>query len=222
MFEDRKDAGRNLALRLESYRGKGALVLAIPRGGVEIGIEVALHLDAGLSLLVARKLPYPGEPETGFGAIAEDGSTYLIPEMARLLTPHTIDEIIARQKQEILRRVRVLRGGRPPAEMAGRTVILVDDGLAMGSTMQAALRMCRNKQAGRIVLAVPVADRATAERIATAADEAVVLETPRWFRAVAQVYRHWHDVPDSEVLGLLEELERSRNQVGGAPTSRRS
>jgi len=215
MFQDRKDAGCRLALLLESYRGKGVLVLAIPRGGVEIGIQVALHLDADLSLLVARKLPYPGEPETGFGALAEDGTTYIIPEMARMLPAQAIDEIIAAQKQEILRRIRILRRDRPVAEMAGRTVILVDDGLAMGSTMQAALRMCRNKQAGRIVAAVPVADRATAESIAAAADEVLVLEMPRWFRAVAQVYRHWHDVPDSEVTALLADFERRRSRAAG-------
>jgi putative phosphoribosyl transferase len=204
MFADRRDAGRLLARALEQYRGAGALVLAIPRGGVEVGYEVAAHLHAELSIIVARKLPFPDEPEAGFGAVAEDGSTVLAGGARAWLSPEAIERAIAEQQAEIVRRVAVLRRGRPLPEMAGRTVILVDDGIAMGSTMRAAVQLCRKRGAGRVVVAVPVTGERTAAEMARLADEVVVLEKPPLFRAVAQVYRNWYDVSDQEVLEILE------------------
>lgn len=203
MFNDRKDAGEKLARALEKYKGKDVLVLAIPRGGVEVGSEVARALGAEFSIIVARKLPFPDEPEAGFGAIAEDGSTVILEGLGGLLPEETIEKIKKEQIKEIGRRVKALRGGRPLPKIRGRTVILVDDGLAMGSTMQAAVMLCRNQGAKKIIVAVPVAGREAADRIKRLADETVVLEMPPFFHAVAQAYRHWHDVTDEEVLKIV-------------------
>jgi putative phosphoribosyl transferase len=204
MFEDREDAGERLARALEKYRDKNALVLAIPRGGVEVGYYVARYLGARLEIIVSRKLPFPDNPESGFGAIAEDGSTFIYEDAAMWLPEKTIAAIIERQKKEIQRRIAVLRKGRALPDIAGQSVILVDDGIAMGSTMRASIMLCKNKKARRIVVATPVAGRDTAREIAALIDELIVLETPALFRAVAQVYRNWYDVPDAEVLRVME------------------
>lgn len=211
MFADREDAGRQLAQALEGYRDTNALILAIPRGGVQIGYEVAKALDAELSLIVTRKLPYPDNPESGFGAVAEDGSVFLYPEAAHHLAEAMIERIKADQRDEIERRIALLRGGRPLPEIAGRTVILVDDGIAMGSTMRASIELCKHHRAGRLVVAVPVAGERAIREIEPLVDDIVVLESPPYFRAVAQVYERWYDVPDREVLTLLERWRQQRN-----------
>ncbi len=203
MFEDRAEAGEKLARMLERYRTEEPLVLAIPRGGVEVAIAVASHLDAELSLVVTRKLPLPYNPEAGFGAIAEDGSAFIYPGADRYLSPEVIEAIRGEQVGEIERRVQVLRHGEPLPELATRTVILVDDGLAMGSTMRASIQLCRKRGAGKVVVAVPVAGERTAREIAALADAIEVVEMPPDFRAVAQVYRHWYDVSDEQVLHLM-------------------
>ncbi len=203
MFEDRKDAGERLARALEKYKNKKVLVLAIPRGGIEVGYEVAKYLNADLSILVSRKLPYPDNPEAGFGAIAEDESTFIFEDAARWLSKETIDRIIKEQKQEIKRRIEVLRKGRPLPEITNRVVILVDDGIAMGSTMRAAIMLCKNKKVRKIIVAAPVSGRAVAEEIGKMVDEIVILEKPVFFQAVAQVYRNWCDVSDEEVIGIM-------------------
>ncbi len=205
VFRDRKDAGEKLARKLEKYKDKGVLVLAIPRGGVEVGCEVAEYLHASFSLLVTRKLPFPDNPEAGFGAIAEDGSVFIFREASTWLSQKQIDEIVSEQSEEIRRRLQVLREGRPLPEIAGRTVILVDDGLAMGSTMRASIMLCRKKNAGQIVVAVPVAGREVAKDIGNMVDDIVVLETPANFMAVAQVYSNWYDVSDYEVLEIMRK-----------------
>jgi len=207
MFEDREDAGKQVAEavaeRLGGAEPKDLLVLAIPRGGAEVGYWVARKLGARFSLLVTRKLPIPDNPETGFGAIAEDGSEFVSPDAAMFLPEGDIERIKKEQKEEIKRRVNALRGGRPLPQVKGRTVVLVDDGLATGSTMLASIRMCRNKKAKKVIVAVPVAGRDTALEIGRLADELIVLEQPPFFRAVAQVYRNWHDVQDEEVLEVM-------------------
>lgn len=209
MFKDRRDAGRRLAEALERYEGEGALVLAIPRGGVEVGYQVADHLDADFSLLIARKLPYPDQPEAGFGAVAEDGSTVILDRATRWVSDETVERVVEEQREEIERRVGALRKGDPLPELEGRTVILVDDGIAMGSTMRAAITLCRRENAGKVVVAVPVAGREVTEMFRGErdglADDVVVLEQPKFFRAVAQVYERWYDVPDSEVVALMDQ-----------------
>ena len=199
MFEDRREAGRKLAKALDQYKGQGVLVLAIPRGGVQVGYEVAKHLNADFSILVSRKLPYPFEPEAGFGAVAEDGSVFINEGAAYGLPKNEVDRIIEGQKKEIERRIAVLRKGRPLPKVEGRVVILVDDGIAMGSTMRAAVMLCRNRGAKKIVVAVPVAGE-SARELEAIADDMVILEQRVNFRAVADAYRNWYDVSDEEVL----------------------
>jgi putative phosphoribosyl transferase len=204
MFADRRDAGRKLALALKKYRGQNVLVLAIPRGGVEVGYQVAEYLNADFSILISRKLPFPDNPEAGFGAIAEDGSVFIAADAAVWLSGEQIERIEREQIKEINRRIEVLRKGKSLPEMTGRTVILVDDGLAMGSTMRAAIMLCRRKKAGKIVVAVPVAGERVADEVSRIADEIAVLEMPWNFMAVAQVYENWYDVSDAEVLGIMQ------------------
>lgn len=210
MFRDRTDAGEKLAQALEGYRGQDVLVLGIPRGGVELAYRVARHLDADLSLIVTRKLPYPQNPEAGFGAVAEDGSTFLYEDAARWVPDMVVREIVEEQKQEVQRRIETLRGGGPLPEIAGRTVILVDDGIAMGSTMRASIKLCRKQEAGSVVVAVPVASPRVVDDFRRLADDLVVLETPPFFRAVAEVYQHWYDVSDEEVQEIMEKWRVER------------
>lgn len=219
MFEDRKDAGEKLAKALEKYlprlprgkadgkagKGKNPLVLAIPRGGVEVAYQVAKYLKADFSLLISRKLPFPDNPESGFGAITEDGSAFINREAAKWLSEEEINRIKEEQIEEIERRIRILREGKPLPEISGRTVILIDDGLAMGSTMRAAIELCKKKKAGKIIVAVPVSGKDVAEEIEKLVDEIIVLEKPDFFQAVAQVYKNWYDVSDEEVISIMEK-----------------
>jgi putative phosphoribosyl transferase len=206
MFDNREDAGKKLAKALVKYKKQQPLILAIPRGGVEVGYQVAQILHAPFSILVARKLPFPDNPEAGFGAIAEDGSIYLDENAVWWLPKETQEEIIQEQKKEINRRLQMLRNGKTLPEIKNRTVILIDDGIAMGSTMRAAVSLCKKKQAKRIVVAVPVAGEATSVEFEKLVDDAVILVKPVFFQAVAQVYRHWHDVSDKEVLNILKNV----------------
>ena len=201
MFRDRKDAGLRLADALQPFKQENSLVLAIPRGGVEIGFHVALRLDAPLAMLVARKLPLPGNPETGFGAVAEDGSTFLIERIAARLGPQLVAQIIRRQRQEIERRIHTLRRDEPLPPLGGRTVIVLDDGVAM----------CRTQKVKRIIAAAPVASPSTADELAEIAD--VIIEKPMYFRAVAQVYEDWYDVSDEEVIQIVDEYRRINGQT---------
>ena len=190
MFKDRKDAGEKLARALEKYKNKEVMVLAIPIGGVEVGYQVAKYLNASFSILVSRKLPFLDDPEAGFGAIAKDGSTFIFKDTVHWLSKEIIDEIIKEQKQEIKRRIEVLRHGKLLPEIKDKTVVLVDDGIAAGSTMQAAIMLCKNKGAKKIVVAAPVSGKDVSEEIEKLVDETIILEKPLFFRAVAQVYRN--------------------------------
>lgn len=217
MFKNRKDAGEKLARALEKYRAENPLILAIPRGGVEVGLQVAKKLGADFSLIIARKLPFPDNPEAGFGAIAEDGSTYILGDAFYWLSEDTIETIKEQQITEIRRRIKALREGQPLPEIKGRIIILIDDGIAMGSTMRAAIGLCKNMKARKIVVAAPVAGREVAEEIRRRVDEIIVLETPPYFRAVAEAYENWYDVSDEEVLDLLRERIRQKNVKDHSP-----
>lgn len=210
MFKNRKDAGEKLAQALERYRAENPIILAIPRGGVEVGLQVSKKLGADFSLIIARKLPFPDNPEAGFGAIAENGSTFIFENASYWLAGETIEHIKQEQIAEIERRINALRGGNPLPDISGRTAILIDDGIAMGSTMRAAIKLCRNRKAGKVIVAVPVAGREVSDAIAKEADELIVLEIPVYFRAVAQAYENWYDVSDEEVLDLLRERIREK------------
>jgi predicted phosphoribosyltransferase len=215
MFRDRKDAGKQLARALEKYRGTDTLVLAVPRGGVEIGYEVASALELDLSVIVTRKLPFPDQPEAGFGAVAEDGSSYVHEEAMRWMEPSDVKRVTEQQKEEIARRVQLYRGGEALPSVSGRHVILVDDGIAMGSTVNASILLLKKGGAEKITVASPVAGPEVAERLEKAADEVVVLERPAAFRAVAQVYENWYDVPDREVLDILDRWKKRGDSVNG-------
>lgn len=213
MFTDRKDAGIKLGRALEAYKRCDGLVLGIPRGGVEVGCYVAEHLEIPLSIVVVRKLPLPENPEAGFGAIAEDGSAYFIDRVAGAVPSDVSERIQTEQRREIDRRVEILREGKPLPAIEGRTVILVDDGIAMGSTMQAAVMLCRDKKAKKIVAASPVAGPSAARRLAETVDEIVILEKPMFFHAVAQAYKNWYDVPDAEVINIMQKSRQVSLQM---------
>jgi len=210
MFFDRQDAGKQLAKELDQYQNNNALVLAIPRGGVPVAYEVAKRIEAELSLIIARKLPFPNNPEAGFGAIAEDGSTVILRSAIVNLTPDIIETIIEAQKEEIKRRIKILRGGKPLPNITERNVILVDDGIAMGSTMRASIKCCMKSNPTRLIVASPVGSPELARALDNkrGVDEVHILEQPRFFRSVAQVYKHWRDISDHEVIEILGHRER--------------
>lgn len=203
VFTDRSDAGKKLAKALKAYKDKKVIVLAIPRGGAELGYHVAKELNARLSLLVVRKLPLPHNPEAGFGAIAEDGSTYMQEGYKDWLDKDDITRIKREQREEIKRRIKVLRS-KPLPSLKGKTVILVDDGIAMGSTILAGIKACKKLGAKKIIVASPVSSRSVALMLSELVDEAIILETPHEFYAVAQVYYHWHDATDKEVKEIMK------------------
>ena len=208
MFLDRHDAGQKLATSLEKYKPENPFVLAIPRGGIIVAAEVAKMLELDFSILVSRKLPHPRNPETGFGAIAEDGSIYLIENVDTFITNDHMASIVEIQKQVIQERIAVLRNSKPFPVIAGRNVILVDDGIAMGSTMIASVKMCYNQKAAKIIVAVPVAGERSIHKLQMMVNDIVVLETPFNFRAVAQVYYNWHDVSDQEAIEILSQFPK--------------
>jgi predicted phosphoribosyltransferase len=205
-FIDRVDAGRRLAERLNTYAGRSdVIVLALPRGGVPVACEVARHLDAPLDLFLVRKLGVPGHPELAMGAIAEGGVEVLSDDLIReLAIPHTlVEQIAARERLELDRRGRLYRGGRELPSVRDRVVILVDDGLATGSTMEAAIRALKQLVPARLVVAVPVGARETCERLGRLVDDLVCLTTPEPFRAVGLWYETFSQTTDEEVRALL-------------------
>lgn len=207
MFEDRREAGQKLGEALADYKHEKPVVLAIPRGGIEVGFWVAKSLQAPLSIVIVRKLPFPNDPESGFGAIAEDGSQFLFDPLTVWMDPDIIMTVIREQKQELERRTRVFRQVQSPPDIVDKLVILVDDGIAMGSTMQAAINYCRGKKAKKIVVAVPVAGSSNFKQFTDIVDDIVVLEQPPQFRCVAEVYRNWYDVGDDEAISILQNFK---------------
>jgi putative phosphoribosyl transferase len=206
VFEDRADAGRALAKALVAKRGAAdTIVLALPRGGVPVAFEVAKELELPLDVLVVRKLGLPWQPELAMGAIASGGALVLNEDVLRLARPgdESVNEVRRQEQVELERRERQYRGSRPPLEMHGRTGIVVDDGLATGATMEAAVRALQGLGAKHVVVAVPVASPEARDRIAAVADEVICLETPMLFSAVGQWYRHFGQTSDDEVSTLL-------------------
>lgn len=206
LYHDRSDAGRELARKLVNYYDRpDVIVLALPRGGVPVGYEVAKALKAPLDVFVVRKLGTPGQPELAMGAIASGGVRVLNEQViSALAIPEHLIEVVAREETEELRRRELqYRGTRPPIEARGKTVILVDDGLATGSTMKAAARALRLQGAARIVIAVPVAAAQSGEAVRAEADEVVCGATPDQFWAVGQWYRDFEQTTDEEVRDLL-------------------
>lgn len=206
VFVDRRDAGYEVGKLLEPvYKNRNVLVLGIPRGGVEVAYEVANVLNGELSVVVTKKLPHPVQPEFAVGAVAEDFSEYLTGE-GREMREYVINDIIRKQYREIESRVALFRKGRPLPEMKDRIVILVDDGIATGATLVPAIKLCRKKGAGRIVVAAPVSGKSFAVEISMLADEVAIVQKPDDFYAVAQVYDDFQNPSDEEVVSLLEKF----------------
>lgn len=207
LFNDRLDAGRRLAKRLSAMNLSNPVVQGVPRGGVVVAYEVSRALGAPLDVVISRKIGAPGNPELAIGAVAQDGTLVVDQALVRALgvDEDYLSEEAARQQEEITRRLNRYRQGLPAVDVSGATVIVVDDGIATGATVLAALRGLRAADAGRIILAVPVAPPDTLERLASEADDIVCLATPEPFYAVGQFYRHFEQTSDEEVVELLEK-----------------
>ena len=206
-FRDRAEAGQRLARALADLDLESPVVLALPRGGVPVGLEVARLLQAPLDVLVARKIGAPGQPELGIGAIAEGGGIVMDGEAVRALgvSDALFDRLAEAARDELDRRVQRYRGGRPLPTLEGRDVVLVDDGLATGVTAEAALHALRGRRPHRVVLSVPVGAPETVARLRDLAVEVVCIEEPSPFGSVGRFYERFDQTSDDEVMGLLAE-----------------
>lgn len=221
LFHDRRDAGRVLAGLLDHYRGSpDVVVLALPRGGVPLGYEVARALGAPLDVFVVRKLGVPEREELAMGAIATGGVVVLNDDVIRGLniSPEVIRRVAEREGQELLRRERAYRGGRPPVDVRGKTVILVDDGLATGSSMKAAIRALHKLGPAQVVVAVPAAPSSSCEDLSADVDEVVCATTPSPFYAVGASYWDFTQTTDDEVRQLLRAASETPTVDEEGPT----
>jgi predicted phosphoribosyltransferase len=210
VFRDRSEAGRLLATKLLAYAGEpDVVVLGLPRGGVPVAFEVAQVLAAPLDVFLARKLGVPGHEELAMGAVASGGVRVLNHDVVNRLgiAPEEIDAVVAREVAELARREKLYRGGRPPPEVDGRTVILVDDGLATGATMRAAIAALRQLGPARIVVAVPTAGRDICAEFKNQADDVICYMTPEPFLAVGRWYEDFGQTTDQEVCALLAQAQ---------------
>lgn len=207
LFEDRKDAGRKLALKLKEYKGKKAIILAIPRGGIPVGFEVAKRLNFPLDLVVSRKIQILENPEAGFGAVSPDGEVILNHQIAPFLglSEEEIDKLAQEVLKEIKRREKALRTKKPKPKLKGKIVILVDDGLAAGYTMLAAIQFVRKQKPKEIVVAVPTSSGSAFSLIKPKVDRLISLYVhPAYLPfAVASFYKNWKDLTDADVLPFL-------------------
>lgn len=215
-YQDRQEAGQVLADLLAGYAGRPDVqVLALPRGGVPVAFEVATRLGAPLDIFLVRKLGVPGHPELAMGAIAENGARVLNPDIVGYLgiSDAMIDQVAIAEQQEMQRRERVYRDGRPAADIHGKTVLLIDDGLATGATMKAAVQGLRQQQPVRLVVAVPVGAPETCEELTHLADEVICAMTPDAFQAVGLWYAQFNQTTDEEVIRLLAQARRQQQPV---------
>jgi len=215
LYHDRIDAGRQLAERLMHYAGRpDVVVLALPRGGVPVGYEVARALGAPLDVFLVRKLGVPGQPELAMGAIASGGARVFNSRVVHEIHPEDVAAVTEQEERELLRREEIFRAGLPPLDVAGKTVILVDDGLATGSTMRAAVKALEQLGPERVVVAVPVASPDVCAEFRAEVDEVVCAAEPDPFRAVGLWYHDFAQTSDEEVCGLLAQAasEYARNQ----------
>ncbi len=210
-FKNRKDAGVKLGIFLESrYRLLDSLVIGIPRGGVEVAYYVAQKLNAELSVIVSKKLPFPGQPEYGFGAVSEEDTVYVSEQRKDRLLANVIDQIIDEQQKEVKARVLKYRAGKALPEMKDRTVILVDDGIATGVTLVPVVELCHKKKAAKIIIAAPVSGLNYDEHLEEA-DAIEILIQPPSFYAVGQVYDEFGDFDDQQLIELLAKSKKWRN-----------
>jgi putative phosphoribosyl transferase len=209
-FTDRIDAGKRLASVLKDFTGKNGIVLAIPRGGVVVGFEIAKALNLQLDVIIPRKIGSPENPELAIGAVAEDGTTILDNQLIKYLAVSKEYVVIEtqRQKHEIGRRLKLYRQDASYPNIKGFDVIIVDDGIATGSTMKAALASVRNRGASSVTVAVPVGPPSTIEELNELADRVVCLYTPEYFQAIGEFYNDFSQTPDEEVIRLLRESKQ--------------
>jgi putative phosphoribosyl transferase len=209
-YRDRRDAGQRLATALEFLRGApGLLILGLPRGGVPVAAEIARALGAPLDVLVVRKLGYPGHAEYAMGAIGPGGVRVLRPMPGVQVPDEDVAVVVLREQEELARREQLYRAGRPAPALAGRTVVLVDDGLATGSTLEAAILAARNGEPQRLCVAVPVGARSSCDHLRPLVDDLVCPAMPEPFNAVSVFYREFPQTSDEEVQELLRELGAS-------------
>lgn len=218
LFRDRREAGRTLAKELSFLKGQpDVVVLAIPRGGVVVGYEVARALGAPLDIYITRKIGAPFNPELAIGAVASDGSVFLDHSMIENLgvSPDFVQREQERQMAEIQRRAKEYRGNRPPVDLTGKTVVLVDDGVATGATTLVSVRALRKQPLHKLILAIPVAPPDTAAMLSKEVDQLVCLSTPEPFWAVGAFYLVFDQTSDEEVLRLLREAAAPQRKEGG-------
>jgi predicted phosphoribosyltransferase/predicted alpha/beta-hydrolase family hydrolase len=204
-FANRIDGGRRLAHALTAFRGRDVVVLGLPRGGVPVAAEVARALDLPLDVILVRKLGVPSQPELAMGAIGEDGVRVLNDEVLRLtgVASREVEVVEAREREELARRAKQYRGNRPPVSLRGRIALIVDDGIATGSTVRAACEVAREHGAARVVVAAPVAPTDTVRSLREVADEVIVVDTPARFWAIGEFYDDFSPTSDDEVQRLL-------------------
>ncbi len=209
-FANRVEAGKRLASELESFVGKNAIILAIPRGGVVVGYEIAKEFNLYLDVIIPRKIGAPDNPELAIGAMTEDGTIILDQKLVAYLgvSQDYIKEESERQKNEIKRRLKLYRGNDPYPDFHGQNVILVDDGIATGSTMKAALASVKNRGARTVTVAVPVGPPSTINELKKQADKVVCPYTPEYFEAIGQFYVNFDQTSDQEVIQLLKERKQ--------------
>ena len=221
-FADRLDAGKRLASALENFAGENAIVLAIPRGGVIVGYEIAKALNLPLDVIIPRKIGAPDNPELAIGAMTEDGTIILDGNLIAFMgVPEDyIKEESERQKREIERRLKFYRQNEPYPNLRDHDIIIVDDGIATGSTMKAALASVKNRGAKTVTVAVPVGPPSTIKELKKQADRVVCLYTPEYFQAIGQFYRDFSQTTDEEVIQLLKRnKQKSREKPAGIVTA---
>jgi len=207
MFNDRREAGVKLASRLKEYKNQpGILVLALPRGGVATGYEIARSLNVPLDIVIVRKIGFPGQPELGIGAVSETGTVVLNESIISMygVSKDYIEHEISRQKEEITRRVKLYRKGKKLLSLEGKTIILVDDGVATGATMKAAIATLKEEKLKKLIVALPVAPPGMADELKQMVDTFICIEIPFDFMAVGAYYHDFTQVSDEEVVDLLE------------------
>lgn len=217
LFHDRRSAGRYLATKLTRYaHDPEVIVLALPRGGVPVAYEVAHALRAPLDVFLVRKLGTPGQPELALGAISSGGMRVLNPEIVELVgvPNYVIEQIATKELQELERRERLYREGRPPLDVQGRTVLLVDDGLATGASMRVAIMALRQLHPARLVVAVPTASTETCDAFRELVDEIICAQTPEPFYAVGAWYEDFSQTTDEQVRTLLERAAKETGPAG--------
>ena len=225
IFQNREEAGHRLAGALQQYRDyPDAMILALPRGGVAVGYAMSLDLHLPLDVFITRKIGAPGNPEYALGAISETGNLYLNPEAVaafRLSHPY-IEELAKVQREEIHHRQRLYRRGRPPRPLKDRIVIVVDDGIATGATFFASVEAIRQQQPRSLLAAIPVGPEEIIDRMRTAVDELVVLQTPARFWSVGDHYAVFGQVSDEEVVNYLNLADRAAHEKAGRTSATRS